>query len=101
MIKASSAIGLLCGQFHKLAIRVTDLEAGLNRPKLTAQDLGASDLPRFVHGGAAAGRTPEWRDLLHAQGGQRRDRTMADALYNRMRPHSSLGYRPPAPEIVI
>jgi hypothetical protein len=38
----------------------------------------------------------EWRDLLHAEGSE----VLAErwrVYYNTERPHSSLGYRPPAP----
>ena len=42
-------------------------------------------------------RAAEWRDLLHAEGGEGAHREMAAGVH-RLRPHSSLGYRPPAPE---
>ena len=38
--------------------------------------------------------------VLGADGSQGLDRTMAPAVYNCIRPHSALGYRPPAPEAV-
>ena len=45
----------------------------------------------------AARRTAQRRNLLHVEGGQ----IMIESWrrhYNKIRPHSSLGYRPPAPE---
>ena len=44
----------------------------------------------------AARRVSEWRDLLLAEGGAGAGGTLA-VHYNTVRPHSSLGYRPPAP----
>lgn len=48
----------------------------------------------------AARRAPQWRGLLHPQRSQRRDRAMAEARHT-VRPHSSLSYQPPAPEVII
>ena len=44
----------------------------------------------------AAGR----RGVRHAAGGEGADRAVA-VRYNTVRPHSSLGYRPPAPEAIV
>ena len=46
------------------------------------------------------GRAAQWRDLLHA----RRGPIVIESwrrFYNTLRPHGSLGYRPPAPEVFI
>jgi Integrase core domain len=47
-----------------------------------------------------AGRVACQGDILFAKGGTRFDRNVRKH-YNTVRPHSSLGYRPPAPETIV
>ena len=48
----------------------------------------------------ASRRVAKRRDLLHASRGPRSSPSGGAGEYNHFRPHSSLGYRPPAPEAV-
>jgi len=54
---------------------------GLHHPRITVGERLCRELQR-----SSAGRTPEWRDLLHSEGGTDRDRELETTLQHRPPP---------------